>query len=58
VFDAVVCFGGPISYVLDEADRGDADDWDDPFLEIEVAACREPGAHDGGTHILVAVERL
>lgn len=34
------------------------DDWDDRFLEIEVAACREPGALDGGTHILAAVERI
>jgi SAM-dependent methyltransferase len=33
------------------------EDWDERFLEIEIAACREPGALDGGTHILVAVER-
>lgn len=32
--------------------------WDDRFLEIELAACREPGALDGGTHILAVVERL
>jgi len=32
--------------------------WDDRFLEIEIAACREPGALDGGTHILAAVERV
>ena len=32
--------------------------WDDRFLDIEVAACREPGALDGGTHILAVVERL
>jgi SAM-dependent methyltransferase len=31
--------------------------WDERFLEIEIVACREPGALDGGTHILVAVER-
>lgn len=31
--------------------------WDERFLEIEAAACREPGALDGGTHILAAVER-
>lgn len=31
--------------------------WDDRFLEIELAACREPGALDGGTHILAVVER-
>ncbi len=32
--------------------------WDDRFLEIELAACREPGVLDGGTHILAVVERL
>jgi SAM-dependent methyltransferase len=32
--------------------------WDDRFLEVEIAACREPGALDGGTHILAVVERL
>jgi SAM-dependent methyltransferase len=32
--------------------------WDDRFLELEIAACREPGALDGGTHILAVVERL
>lgn len=34
------------------------DTWDDRFLELEIEACREPGALDGGTHILAAVERL
>jgi SAM-dependent methyltransferase len=34
------------------------EDWDERFLEIEIAACREPGALDGGTHILAAVERI
>jgi SAM-dependent methyltransferase len=34
------------------------DDWDERFLEIEIAACREPGVLDSGTHILVAVERI
>jgi SAM-dependent methyltransferase len=34
------------------------DTWDDRLLDIEVAACREPGALDGGTHILAAVERI
>ena len=34
------------------------DAWDDRFLEIEIAACREPGALDGGTHIVAVVERL
>lgn len=33
------------------------DAWDDRFLEIEIAACREPGALDGGTHIVAVVER-
>jgi hypothetical protein len=33
------------------------EEWDDRFLEVEIAACREPGAIDGGTHILAAVER-
>ena len=32
--------------------------WDDRFLELEVAACREPGALDGGTHIVAVLERL
>jgi SAM-dependent methyltransferase len=33
------------------------DSWDERFLEIEIAACREPGALDGGTHIVAVVER-
>lgn len=32
--------------------------WDDRFLEIEIEMCREPGALDGGTHILAVVERI
>jgi SAM-dependent methyltransferase len=36
--------------------EGDA--WDDRMLEIEIAACREPGALDGGTHIVAVVEKL
>ncbi len=32
--------------------------WDDRFLEYEIAACREPGALDGGTHIVAVVKRL
>ena len=35
--------------------RNDA--WDERFLEIELQACREPGALDGGTHIVVVLER-
>src|SRR5262245_17030449 len=31
--------------------------WDDRFLELEIAACREPGALDGGTHIVAVLER-
>jgi hypothetical protein len=31
--------------------------WDDRFLEYEIAACREPEALDGGTHIVAALER-
>jgi hypothetical protein len=34
------------------------DAWDDRFLEVEIEACREPGALDGGTHILVVVQRI
>ena len=34
------------------------EEWDERFLEIEIAACREPGVLDGGTHILAAVERV
>jgi SAM-dependent methyltransferase len=34
------------------------DAWDDRFLEVEIDACREPGALDGGTHILAVVERI
>jgi SAM-dependent methyltransferase len=33
------------------------DDWDERFLELEVEACREPGALDGGTHIIAVLER-
>ncbi len=32
--------------------------WDDRFLEYEIEACREPGALDGGTHIVAVVERV
>jgi SAM-dependent methyltransferase len=32
--------------------------WDDRFLEYEIAACREPGALDGGTHLIAALERI
>jgi SAM-dependent methyltransferase len=32
--------------------------WDERFLELEMDACREPGALDGGTHIVAVVERL
>ena len=34
------------------------EEFDERFLEIEIAACREPGALDAGTHILAAVERV
>ena len=34
------------------------DTWGERLMDIEVAACREPGALDGGTHILAAVERV
>ena len=34
------------------------DAWDERFLEVEIEACREPGALDGGTHIVAVVERL
>ena len=33
------------------------DAWDERFLEIELQACREPGALDGGTHIVAVLER-
>ncbi len=32
--------------------------WDDRFLEVELQACREPGALDGGTHIVAVLERV
>ena len=32
--------------------------WNDRFLELELEACREPGALDGGTHIVAVVERV
>jgi len=35
--------------------RNDA--WDERYLELEIQACREPGALDGGTHIVVVLER-
>ena len=31
---------------------------DERWLEQEIAACREPGALDGGTHIVAVVERV
>lgn len=34
------------------------EEWDERFLEIEIAACREPGVLDAGTHIIAAVERI
>ena len=40
------------------ADNPEAFTDDDRWLEVEVAACREPGALDGGTHIVVALERV
>jgi hypothetical protein len=36
--------------------EADPDRWA-RFLDHEVAACAEPGALDGGTHLLVAVQR-
>ncbi len=36
--------------------EGDAERWQ-RFLEQEIAACQEPGALDGGTHILFAAKR-
>jgi hypothetical protein len=30
---------------------------DSRWLDVEIAACREPGALDAGTHILAVVER-
>jgi hypothetical protein len=32
--------------------------WQPAVADIEIAACREPGALDGGTHILAVVERI
>jgi SAM-dependent methyltransferase len=32
--------------------------WDERFLELEIDACREPGALDGGTHIVAVLERV
>ncbi len=32
--------------------------WEDRFLELEIEACREPGALDGGTHIAAVLERV
>ena len=33
------------------------DAWDERFLELELEVCREPGALDGGTHIVAVLER-
>lgn len=41
--------------ILEELE-GDADRWE-RFLRHEIAACSEPGALDGGTHILFAARR-
>jgi SAM-dependent methyltransferase len=38
-------------------DHDEEFDRDPRFVEVEVAACREPGALDGGTHIVAVVER-
>jgi hypothetical protein len=38
-----------------EAIASDPESWS-RFLEHEVAACREPGVIDGGTHILFAAK--
>jgi len=32
--------------------------WDDRFLELEIEACRQPGALDGGTHSVAVLERF
>ena len=32
--------------------------WQRAAADIEIAACREPGAPDGGTHIVAVVERI
>jgi hypothetical protein len=32
--------------------------WDERFLDLEIEACREPGALDGGTHIVAVLERV
>ena len=32
--------------------------WQRAAGDIEIAACREPGALDGGTHIVPVVERI
>ncbi len=37
--------------------EADADRWE-RFLKHEVAACAEPGALDGGTHLLFAAQRV
>ena len=34
------------------------EEWDDRFLDVEIEACRESGALDGGTHIAAVLERL
>ena len=34
------------------------EEWEDHFLDLEIEACREPGALDGGTHIAAVLERL
>ena len=34
------------------------EEWEDRFLDLEIEACREPGALDGGTHIAAVLERL
>jgi hypothetical protein len=43
---------GPLAHLAADRDR-----WR-RFLEHEIAACAEPGARDGGTHILFAVRAL
>ena len=66
-FDAVVCYGGPLSYLMDRAERGVAElvRVTRPGGHVLLSAMSLlgstraflPGALDGGTHILAVLRR-
>jgi SAM-dependent methyltransferase len=58
-FDCVVCHGGPLSYVLEQADAaaGLDEELKDAVVRWQVMLAAEPGAIDSGAHIIAVVEK-